>query len=269
VRRRLDVELVRRGLAPSRAQAQDLIEHGHVTVAGAPADKAARLVAPAEAVAVRQPSPWASRGAEKLLGALTAFPELQPSGRICLDAGAAAGGFTDVLLQRGAAAVCAVDVGYGQLAWHLRQDPRVVVLERVNVRHLTAEDVPAGLPGPVTLVVADLSFISLRLVLPALASMASPGADHLLLVKPQFETGRDAVGKGGVVRDPRAWRQALLEVAEAGRAQGLRPAGACCSPQPGPAGNVEFFWWLRADGDVDAEAAADAAVAEAKEAWRL
>lgn len=241
-----------------------MIQDGRVTVDGAPASKAARLVAPREAVAVASaPSPWASRGAEKLLGALAAFPDVDPEGRTCLDAGSSTGGFTDVLLNRDAAAVWAVDVGYGQLAWHLRQDPRVVVTERVNVRYLTADDVPAELPGPLTLVVADVSFISLRLVLPALAGVSSPDADHLLLVKPQFEAGRGAVGEGGVVRDPAAWRRALLDVAEAATACGLGPAGACVSPRPGPAGNVEFFWWLRADGAADPETAADRAVAQA------
>lgn len=266
MRRRLDTDLVRRGLAPSRGHAQEMINQGRVTVDGAPADKPARMVAPGEAVAVaRVTSPWASRGAEKLLGALAAFPDVDPAGRTCLDAGASTGGFTDVLLDRGAAAVWAVDVGYGQLAWHLRQDPRVLVAERVNVRRLTADDVPAGLPGPVTLVVADVSFISLALVLPALADVSSPAADHLLLVKPQFEAGRDAVGKGGVVRDPEVWRKALLDVAHAAAACGLAPAGACVSPQSGPAGNVEFFWWLRADGVTDPEPAADRAVAAAAE----
>lgn len=241
-----------------------MIHDGRVTVDGAPADKAARLVAPSEAVAVVQlPSPWASRGAEKLLGALAAFPDVDPAGRTCLDAGSSTGGFTEVLLDRGAAAVWAVDVGYGQLAWHLRQDPRVLVAERVNVRHLSADDVPASLPGPVTLVVADVSFISLRLVLPALVAVSSPGADHLLLVKPQFEAGRDAVGKGGVVRDPGAWRRALLGVAEAAAATGLGPVDACVSPLPGPSGNVEFFWWLHADGTADPATAADRAVAQA------
>jgi 23S rRNA (cytidine1920-2'-O)/16S rRNA (cytidine1409-2'-O)-methyltransferase len=258
---------VRRGLARSRAEAQELVEAGRVTVGGAPALKPARLVAPGEALAVAGDEPrWASRGAEKLLGALAAFPELDPAGRTCLDAGASTGGFTDVLLDRGASAVWAVDVGYGQLAWRLRQDPRVVVTERRNVRHLSAEDRPDALPGPVTLVVADLSFISLRLVMPALVRVSAEQADHLVLVKPQFEVGRDEVGRGGVVRDPAAWKRALLGVAGAAAEHGLHPAGASRSPEPGPAGNVEFFWWLRPDGRADPERTADAVVAEAADA---
>lgn len=255
---------MRRGLTPSRAQARELIDEGRVTVDGAPADKAARLVAPHEAVTVQQGTPrWASRGAAKLLGALAAFPAVDPAGRTCVDAGASTGGFTDVLLQSGATAVCAVDVGYGQLAWRLRNDPRVRVMERCNVRHLSAAHLPDDLPGPVSLVVADLSFISLRLVLPALARISAADPDHLLLVKPQFEVGRDQVGKGGVVRDPASWKRALREVAESAAEHGLHPAGACVSPERGPAGNVEFFWWLRVDGEVDPEAAATAAVDDA------
>lgn len=257
---------MRRGLASSRGQARELVEDGRVTVDGAPAGKAARLVAPQEAVNVQAAAPrWASRGADKLVGALAAFPGLDPAGRTCLDAGASTGGFTDVLLEHGAAAVCAVDVGYGQLAWRLRQDPRVRVMERCNVRHLTADQLPDDLPGPVTLVVADLSFISLRLVLPALARVSAADADHLLLVKPQFEVGREQVGKGGVVRDPAAWKRALCDVAESAADHGLYPAGACVSPERGPAGNVEFFWWLRADGDTEPAAAAAAVVTEALE----
>lgn len=255
---------MRRELASSRTEARDLIEEGRVTVDGAPAPKAARLVAPHEAVTVHEATPrWASRGASKLLGALAAFPAVDPAGRTCLDAGASTGGFTDVLLQRGAAAVCAADVGYGQLAWRLRQDPRVWVMERCNVRRLTVAALPDDLPGPVSLVVADLSFISLRLVLPALAQVSAADADHLLLVKPQFEVGRDWVGKNGVVRDPTAWTRALCDVAESAAEHGLHPAGACVSPERGPAGNVEFFWWLRGDADLDPAAAAAAVVDEA------
>lgn len=255
---------MRRGWATSRGQARELIEQGRVTVDGAPAHKAARMVSPQETVRVRAPtSPWVSRGALKLLGALAAFPAVDPAGRVCVDAGASTGGFTDVLLQRGAAAVCAVDVGYGQLAWRLRQDPRVRVMERCNVRSLTPAAMPDDLPGPVSLVVADLSFISLRLVLPALARISAAPADHLLLVKPQFEVGRGQIGKHGVVRDPTAWRQALEDVAASAASHGLYPAGACVSPERGPAGNVEFFWWLRADGDAEPAAAAAAVVEEA------
>jgi 23S rRNA (cytidine1920-2'-O)/16S rRNA (cytidine1409-2'-O)-methyltransferase len=237
--------LVRRGLARSRAAAQELISNGRVTVAGAPALKAATLVAPGDAVAVTAPpSAYASRGGHKLAGALDAL-EIDPGGRVCLDAGASTGGFTDVLLQRGARRVVAVDVGYGQLAWHLRSDDRVIVLDRTNVRHLEPDDVDGP---PPTLVVADLSFISLSLVLPALRRVADPDADHVLLVKPQFEAGPKEVGKGGVVRDPAAWERAMLRVAEAADGEGLRLAGAVPSPLRGPAGNAEFFLHLREDG---------------------
>jgi len=257
-RARLDAELVRRGLAPTRAEAQRLIAAGRVTVAGSPAQKAAALVAPDDALVVADPGAgWASRGAHKLEGALEALG-IAVAGRDCLDAGASTGGFTDVLLRRGAARVLAVDVGYGQLDWRLRTDPRVVVRERTNVRHLAPGDLP---PPPPDLVVADLSFISLRLVLPALRAVADPAADHVLLVKPQFEAGPDRVGKGGVVRDPAVWRDALDGVAGAGRDLGLALAGACASPLPGPAGNVEFFVHL-AEGRPDAGGAAlDTAVA--------
>lgn len=234
-------------------------------MAGAPATKPSRQVASDEDVAVAGEQPrWASRGGAKLEGALRRFAGVDPAGRTCLDAGASTGGFTDVLLDRGAAAVWAVDVGYGQLAWRLRQDPRVWVRDRCNVRHLTAEDLPPDLPAPLTLVVADLSFISLRLVLPALTALADRSAEHVLLVKPQFEVGRGEVGRGGVVRRPAAWRAALLGVAEAAAAHGLAPQAACPSSELGPAGNVEFFWWLRARGEADPGAAADAAVAAAQ-----
>lgn len=257
-RARLDSELVRRGLAASRGEARRLIDAGRVTVQGAPAMKAATQVASDEAVTLTTaPDPYASRGGHKLAGALAAFG-IDAAGRHCLDAGASTGGFTDVLLQEGAARVVAVDVGYGQLAWRLRSDPRVVVLDRTNVRSLTPEQVP---PPPPDLVTADLSFISLTLVLGALAGVASPGADHLLLVKPQFEAGRQAVGKGGVVRDPAVWRRTIVQVVEAGQAAGLGFAGASASPLPGPAGNVEFFVHLRAGAREPVTPGVDAAVA--------
>ena len=163
------------------------------------------------------------------------------AGRRCLDAGASTGGFTDVLLRAGASHVVAVDVGYGQLAWALRTDERVTVLDRVNVRQLRPEQVAP----PPDLVTADLSFISLELVLPALVACARPEADFLLLVKPQFEVGKDRVGAGGVVRDPELRRDAVAGVAEAARAHGLGVAGVAASPLPGPSGNVEYFLWLR------------------------
>ncbi len=241
-RRRLDTELVRRGLASSRSDAGRLIAEGRVTVGGAPAPKASRLVASAEAVGVaRPPDRWVSRGGHKLAGALDDLG-VDPTGRHCLDAGASTGGFTDVLLRRGAARVVAVDVGYGQLAWELRRDERVVVRDRINVRRLTAGDVP---PPPPDLVVADLSFISLTLVLSALAAVAADAADHVVLVKPQFEVGRRRVGTGGVVRDPAAWHTALSAVATAAGEEGLDVVDAVASRLPGPAGNVEFFLWLR------------------------
>ena len=241
-RARLDVELVRRGLAPSRTAARELVDAGRVTVAGAPARKAATLVDPAAAVAVRPgAAAWASRGGSKLAGALEVL-DVPVVGRHALDAGASTGGFTDVLLDRGAARVVAVDVGYGQLRWRLRTDERVVVLDRTNVRHITPADVPEPRPD---LVVADLSFISLRLVLPALVGLAERPADLVLLVKPQFEVGPDAVGSDGVVRDPRSWFTAVSGVAGAGEALGAQVVGCAPSPLPGPAGNIEFFVHLQ------------------------
>jgi 23S rRNA (cytidine1920-2'-O)/16S rRNA (cytidine1409-2'-O)-methyltransferase len=244
-RSRLDAELVRRGLARSREHAVTLIAEGRVAIAGRSATKPATGVEPGTPVVVRtdpeQPS-WVSRGAHKLLGALAAFP-VAVEGRRSLDAGASTGGFTEVLLRRGAAEVVAVDVGYGELAWSLRTDERVHVLERTNVRSLTPEQIG----GPVDLVVADLSFISLRLVLPALTACARPGADLLPMVKPQFEVGRDRLGAGGVVRDPAHRAAAVLAVGRAAAELGWGTAGVVASPLPGPAGNVEFFLWLRRD----------------------
>jgi 23S rRNA (cytidine1920-2'-O)/16S rRNA (cytidine1409-2'-O)-methyltransferase len=250
-RARLDAELVRRGLARSREQAAELVDAGRVQVRGVPARKAAAMVDPADAVrVVGDTVEYVSRGGHKLAGALAAFEGLAVTGRRCLDAGASTGGFTDVLLRAGAAEVVAVDVGYGQLAWSLRTDPRVRVLERTNVRTLSAEMVG----GPVELTVADLSFISLRLVLPALAGCTAAEGDLALMVKPQFEVGKERVGAGGVVRDPALRAEAVLDVAEAARACGLGVAGVAASPLPGPSGNVEFFLWLRRDApEVDGE----------------
>ena len=245
---RLDAELVRRKLARSREQAAALIDAGRVQVRGTVARKAAAMVDTADPVLVTGEDPageWVSRGAHKLIGALDAFaPDgLVVQGRRCLDAGASTGGFTQVLLTRGAAGVVAVDVGYGQLAWPLRTDDRVTVRERTNVRTLTTGDID----GPVALTVADLSFISLRLVLPALAACTAPGGDLVLMVKPQFEVGRERVGTGGVVRDPELRVEAVLGVAAAGAELGLGVAGVTASPLPGPSGNVEFFLWFRDD----------------------
>jgi 23S rRNA (cytidine1920-2'-O)/16S rRNA (cytidine1409-2'-O)-methyltransferase len=238
---RLDRELVRRGLAPSREAAGAAIRAGRVLVGGAVAAKASTLVSTADPVALAGPARrWASRGGDKLAPALERL-RVPVAGRRCLDAGASAGGFTDVLLRAGAAEVVAVDVGYGQLDQRLRQDPRVRVLDRTNVRALDAE--PIG--GPVELTAADLSFISLRLVLPVLARLTRDDGDLVLLVKPQFEAGREAVGRGGVVRDPAARAAAVRGVAEAGVPLGLGVAGICPSPLPGPAGNLELFLHLR------------------------
>jgi len=256
-RARLDAELVRRGLARSREQAADLVLAGRVRVAGQRANKPATAVDPATPVLVDydpQDPRYASRGAHKLLGALSATG-IDVAGRRCLDAGASTGGFTDVLLRRGARQVVAVDVGYGQLAWSLRSDDRVVVLDRTNVRALRPEDIG----GPADLVVADLSFISLRLTLPALAACTAEGGDLLPMVKPQFEVGRDRLGAGGVVRDPQLRAQAVRSVAVSAQACGFGTAGVVASPLPGPSGNVEFFLWLRRDAaEVDPAAIAAA-----------
>ena len=250
-RSRLDAELVRRGLARSREHAVTLIAEGRVAVSGRAATKPATGVDAGTPVVVRtdpdQPS-WVSRGAHKLLGALEAFP-VDVTGRRALDAGASTGGFTEVLLTRGAREVVAVDVGYGELAWSLRTDERVTVLERTNVRTLT----PEAIDGQVDLVVADLSFISLRLVLPALIACAAPDADLLPMVKPQFEVGRERLGAGGVVREPAFRADAVRTVADAALALGWGTAGVVASPLPGPAGNVEFFLWLRRDAGPPAE----------------
>jgi 23S rRNA (cytidine1920-2'-O)/16S rRNA (cytidine1409-2'-O)-methyltransferase len=235
-RRRLDAELVRRGLARTRTEAQAAVRGGLVVVGGRPAEKPSTLVAAGEPVElVGAPRRFVSRGGEKLDAALSRFA-IDVSGRDCLDAGASTGGFTDCLLQRGAARVAALDVGYGQLAWSLRSDPRVLVLERTNVRLLR----PSDLPFVPTVVVADLSFISLRLVVRPLADAIATGGDAVLLVKPQFEAGPTEVGKRGVVRDPEVWRRAISEVASACCSVGLAAQRVMASPLTGPAGNVEF-----------------------------
>lgn len=259
-RTRLDSELVRRGLARSREQAGRLIEAGRVSVGGKVAVKAATQVETSAAIVVAESDTgpeYVSRGAYKLLGALDAFGPrgLTVAGRRCLDAGASTGGFTDVLLRAGAAHVIAVDVGYGQLAWSLRTDDRVTVMERVNVRSLTPEQVGE----PPTLVVGDLSFISLRLVLPALVRCSASRADLVLLVKPQFEVGKGNVGASGVVKDPELRARAVRDVAAAAAGLGLSVRGVTASPLPGPSGNVEYLIWLgKGEGpppvpDVEAE----------------
>jgi 23S rRNA (cytidine1920-2'-O)/16S rRNA (cytidine1409-2'-O)-methyltransferase len=245
-RLRLDAELVRRGLARSREHAAELVAAGRVRVSGAAATKPATGVTTDVAIVVADDPDrpdYVSRGGHKLVGALGAFEPrgLAVEGRRCLDAGASTGGFTDVLLRSGAAEVVAVDVGYGQLAWPLRQDVRVTVLDRTNVRDLTADLVG----GPVDVVVGDLSFISLVLVLDALLAVCAPDADLALMVKPQFEVGKDRVGKGGVVRDLGLRAEAVAQVAAAAAARGWGARGVVSSPLPGPSGNVEFFLWLR------------------------
>lgn len=241
---RLDAELVRRKLARSREHAVELIVAGQVEVHGVRARKAATGVSGDASIRVlaEDTDPgYASRGAHKLLGALKAFEEVPVAGVRCLDAGASTGGFTDVLLRAGAREVVAADVGYGQLAWSVRSDPRVVVVDRTNVRSLT----PEMIGGQVDLTVADLSFISLPIVLPALIACTRTAGHLLPMVKPQFEVGRQRLGSGGVVRDPTHRADAVLQVARAAAALGWPAHGVCRSPLPGPAGNVEFFLWLR------------------------
>ncbi|MFE3546760.1 TlyA family RNA methyltransferase [Nocardia sp. NPDC059177] len=266
-RARVDAELVRRGLARSREHAVELIGAGRVLIAGTVAVKPATAVEANTPLIVREEPDevsWASRGAHKLLGALAAFePQgMSVAGKRCLDAGASTGGFTDVLLERGAREVAAVDVGYGQLIWRLQNDERVRVFDRTNVRNITAESIG----GTVDVVVGDLSFISLNLVLPAIAACAADGADLLPMVKPQFEVGKERVGAGGVVRDPALRAEVVGDVAAAAAALGLRTEGVVASPLPGPSGNVEYFLWLRKVGSFgyDAEQVA-ALVAKAVE----
>lgn len=254
---RLDAELVRRGLARSRDHAGDLIAAGRVSVSGTVAAKPATgvstdtpvLVAPAPTGEIE----YVSRGGHKLAGALAHFGgdeegeagkggdhPLEVSGKRCLDAGASTGGFTDVLLRAGAAHVVGVDVGYGQLAWSLRTDERVTVIERTNVRSLEPEQIG----GQVELTVGDLSFISLRTVLPALIACTRSDGDFVLLVKPQFEVGREQLGKGGIVRDPALRAASVVSIAAAARSLGLGVRGAVASSLPGPQGNVEYLLWL-------------------------
>jgi len=255
---RLDAELVRRELARSREQAADLIEKRSVLVNGIPATKPATQVdAETSIVIAGDRDDFVSRGGHKLAGALHSFTDIEVSGKRCLDAGASTGGFTDVLLRRGAAHVVAVDVGYGQLAWELRQDARVSILDRTNIRHLTGEMVGEA----IDLVVADLSFISLTLVLPALAAVSKPEADFVIMVKPQFEVGREKLGAGGVVRDPALRKSAVIDVAESAYDVGLGTLGIAASPLPGPAGNVEYFLWLRRGAPQIDEGALDTAIA--------
>ncbi len=256
VRRRLDAELVRRGLATDGASAADTIAAGRVTVGGAPASSPARLVDAGEPVSVAgEADAYVSRGGHKLAAALEAFG-IDVSGRRALDAGASTGGFTDCLLGRGATHVVAVDVGRGLLHWSLRTDARVTVLDRTNVRDLTSDDVGAA---PEVLTV-DLAFISLRSVAPALLGVAADGAEFVLLVKPQFEAGRSRVGEGGVVRDPGTHREVLAEVISALDVAGLGVIGLTVSPLRGARGNVEFLAHARRGAACVGTSEIDAAV---------
>jgi len=255
-KQRLDLELVEQGLVASRQQAQQLIRAGRVRQGDRLLDKPGMEVVCGLPLAVALPPRFVSRGGEKLEAALAAFP-IVIEGRICLDGGISTGGFSDCLLQRGAARVYGIDVGYGQTAWSLRQDPRVVLRERTNLRHLT----PELLYGPddpwPDLAVADVSFISLALVLPALLGLLTPhAADLVLLVKPQFEVGKARVGKGGVVRDPAAHGDAIAGVVTAATGLGLTPAGLVASPITGPAGNHEYLLWVRHGGEPGVSTAA-------------
>ena len=257
-RLRLDAELVRRGLARSREHATDLIAAGRVSVNKVAAAKPATAVTTDSDIVVREDASrpdYASRGGHKLAGALAVFMPLglEVSGRRCLDAGASTGGFTDVLLREGAREVVAVDVGYGQLVWALRNDDRVLVHDRTNIREVDVDLIG----GPVDLVVGDLSFISLQLVLDALIGVTAPDGDLALMVKPQFEVGKDRLGKGGVVRDLGDRAEAVNAVAESAAQRGWGARAVTTSPLPGPSGNVEFFLWLRAgEPEIDGDAVA-------------
>lgn len=240
---RLDAELVRRGLARSRQQAVELVTAGQVRIGGQVSIKPAQRISATADLAVESSPGYVSRGGYKLASALNVFDSLAVEGRRCLDAGASTGGFTDVLLRRGAQSVVAVDVGSGQLAPSLSEDPRVTVVDRVNVRALT----PAQIGGPADLTVADLSFISLALVLPALVRCTRQDGDLVPMVKPQFEAGRADVPRTGVVRDLQHRAAAILRVAETAGELGFGVVDVVASALPGPAGNVEYFLWLRAD----------------------
>lgn len=258
-KRRLDLHLLTLGLASSRQQAQRLIRAGKVRdVHGQRLEKPGQEVAEESLVQVERPPRFVSRGGDKLLGALQAFP-VEVNGRVCLDGGISTGGFTDCLLQHGASRVYGIDVGYGQTAWSLRTDERVVLRERTNLRRLTAEELYGEADQRPSLAVADVSFISLSLVLPALRGlMINEGLDSkdceaIVLVKPQFEVGRQRVGKGGVVRDPAAHIDAITDVIEAAQPLGWKPSGLVASPLTGPAGNHEYLLWLTSyiDHEVD------------------
>jgi 23S rRNA (cytidine1920-2'-O)/16S rRNA (cytidine1409-2'-O)-methyltransferase len=257
---RIDTLLIERRLVESRQKAQSLIMAGQVLVDGHVIDKPGRRIPESAQVTLREGPPYVSRGGIKLAHALDRFG-VNVSDRITADIGASTGGFTDCILQRGARKVYAVDVGYGQLAWKLRQDPRVVVLDRTNVRYLES------LPEPVDLATVDVSFISLELVLPQVVKLLRPEGEILTLIKPQFEAGRDQVGKGGVVKDSAVHRMVLEKVAALATREGLRVRGFIPSPIRGPAGNVEFFAHFSLDQRWDSiciEEAVDACLREAQ-----
>jgi 23S rRNA (cytidine1920-2'-O)/16S rRNA (cytidine1409-2'-O)-methyltransferase len=241
---RLDQLLVARGLAPSRERARALILAGHVTVDGAPTAKAGTLVAEASAIALRTPDhPWVGRGGIKLAHALESF-SIDPTGAIALDIGASTGGFTDVLLQRGATRVVALDVGHNQLDWRLRSDPRVTALEGVNARGIGPADLPPDAHA-FDLIAVDVSFISLKHILPRVPPLLKTGGRVITLVKPQFEAGRAEVGKGGIIRDPAVQARVVDEVAAAAAAVGLERVAVVPSPIEGAEGNREFLMLLR------------------------
>ena len=254
---RLDAELVRRELARSRENAVELIAAGKILVNGIPAIKAATQVDAQISITLKdEQAEFVSRGGHKLAGALDHFANLVVADKVALDAGASTGGFTDVLLKRGVKKVVAADVGYGQLAWQLQSDNRVKILDRVNVRSLTKEQVAEE----IDLVVADLSFISLKIVLPALIAVAKDDADFLIMVKPQFEVGKEKLGAGGVVRDAALRKEAVAAVAAAAFSLGLGCLGVVASPLPGPSGNVEYFLWLSKAGQALLEVDLDLAI---------
>ncbi len=235
---RLDQLLVQRNLVESRERAQRLIMAGEVLVNDRVADKPGMHIAVDAAVRIKEPLPYVSRGGLKLAAALDRVP-INVERVVCADVGASTGGFTDCLLQRGAARVYAIDVGYGQLSWKLRSDPRVVVMDRTNARYLES------LPEPIGLAVMDASFISLRLILPAVLKWLQAEAHLVALIKPQFEAGRDRVGRGGVVRDPQVHADVLRSIVQSAQELGCSLIDLIRSPIEGPAGNVEFLAWLR------------------------
>ncbi|MGC9358514.1 MAG: TlyA family RNA methyltransferase [Anaerolineae bacterium] len=257
-RERIDKLLVERGLVESRNLAQRILRAGEVQVDSKLVDKPGTRVPLDAEITIKERPPFVSRGGEKLEAALERFP-VEVEGRVAADVGASTGGFTDCLLQRGAVKVYAIDVGYGQLAWTLRQDSRVVVMERTNARYLES------LPEPVALLASDVSFISLRLIYRAAVEWLVPGGDVVSLIKPQFEAGRRQVGKGGVVRDPDVHRQVLEEITTAFAELDLGLRGLMVSPLMGPAGNVEFLgWWCLGTPEADRADWIERALAEAE-----